>query len=114
MISFKDLENKVYSDRVCVRFECTVKPDEEHWTKATFRRDSKNANQWNMQVIIDRTRDKDSEIYNFGYILPKDTVPLELVAATGFRYFQLYLKEEVQLKSNLDFALGEIINGVMG
>lgn len=114
MISFKDLENKVYSGRTCTGFECTVKPDEEHWIQAVFKRNSENKNQWNMRVVIDRTRDKDSEVYNFGYIMPKDTIPLELVAATGLKYFQLYLKEEVQLKSNLDFALGEITNGVVG
>ena len=114
MLSFKDLENKVYSGKICTRFECTVKANQEHWVRATFKRSHQDPSEWSMQVIIDRTRDKDSEVYNFGYIMPKSTIPLELIAATGLKYFQLYLKEEVQLKSNLDFALGEITNGVIG
>ena len=32
--------------------------------------------------------------------------------ATGLKYFQLYLKEEIQTKSGYDFALGEILRGM--
>lgn len=111
MLSFKDLQNKVYSDKKCVRFECTVPIDEEHWVLATFKRMS-NPNEWNLQIVFDRTRDKDSEVYNFRYVLSKSNVPLELIAATGLRYFQLHIKEEVQAKSNLDFELGRILKGM--
>ena len=65
-----------------------------------------------MQIIFDRTRDKDTEVYNFNYIMPRSNLPLELIAATGLKYFQLYIKEEIQLKSNLDFELGEILKGM--
>lgn len=110
MLKFRDLQNKVYSDKVCVRFECVI-PTEERWISAIFKRMS-NPNEWNMQIILDRTRDKDSEVYNFGYVMPKSNVPLELIAATGLKYFQLYLKEEVQVKSNMDFTLGELLQGM--
>ncbi len=112
MLTLKDLDNRVYSDKTCIRFECTVKPGDEHWIMATFRRELHSPSQWNMRIVIDRTRDKDSEVYNFGYIMPRDNLPLELVAATGLKYFQLHIKEEVQNKSNLDFALGEILQGM--
>lgn len=111
MLKLKDLENRVYRCRNCVRFECTIPVDEDKILLATFSR-MKNPSEWNMQVIFDRTRDKDSEVYNFGYIMPKDNLPLELIAATGLKYFQLYLKEEIQMKSNLDFSIGRIIEGM--
>lgn len=111
MIKFKDLQNRVYSGNICTRFEHTVKIDKEHSILTTFKR-MDNHNEWNMQIIIDRTRDKDSEVYNFGYIMPKSNLPLELIAATGLKYFQLYLKEEVQIKSNLDFEIGRIVEGM--
>ena len=114
MLTFKDLQNKVYSGKACIRFECTVNLDREHYIVALFRRQLHSPREWNMQVVIDRTRDKDGEVYNFGYIMPRDDIPLELVAATGLKYFQLHIKEEVQMKSNLDFALGELTNGVVG
>lgn len=114
MLTIKDLQNRVYSGKTCTRFECVFPQDEEHWILCTFKKvvNNSNVNHWNMQVIVDRTRDKDSEVYNIGYILPKNNLPLELVAATGLRYFQLHIKKEVQAKSNLDFELGRILEGM--
>ena len=115
MIKFKDLQNKVYSDKVCVRFEYEIH-FEHNGVKskvcAYFKRKENNLNYWIMQVLFDRTRDKDSEVYHIDYIMPKSNLPLELVAATGLRYFQLYLKEEVQIKSNMDFELGNTLQGM--
>lgn len=111
MITLKNLQNRVYSGKNCVRFECTIPTNKEHWILASFKR-MDNQNEWNMQIILDRTRDKDSEVYNFGYIMPRNGLPLELIAATGLKYFQLYLKEEVQTKSNLDFEIGNLLQGM--
>ena len=112
MLTFKDLQNKVYyRGRECVRFECTVPMNEERQVLATFKR-MNNPNEWNLQIVFDRTRDKVSEGSNFGYIMPRSGLPLELIAATGLKYFQLYLKEENQTKSNLDFELGRILEGM--
>ena len=74
--------------------------------------DTANSNEWRMCVVLDRTRDKDSEVYSFGYVMPRNNLPLELIAATGLRYFQMYLKEEVQSKTNMDFYLGSILEGM--
>lgn len=117
MITLKDLQNRVYSGKECIRFEVEVAINREHKILATFKRkiypDRMDVpNEWTMQVILNRTRDKDSEVYNFGYIMPRNGLALELIAATGLRYFQLYLKEEIQMKTNLDFTIGEIIRGM--
>lgn len=114
MITFKDLQNKVYSGKVCVRFEYAILVG-ERLIYAKFERqpyENSKPNEWNMQIILGRTRDKDSEVYNFGYIMPRDGLPLELIAATGLRYFQLHVKNEVQEKSNMDFELGKILQGM--
>lgn len=115
MISLKDLQNRVYSGKNCTRFEYEFKVDDQGKTvRAVFEKLAEYTNTWKMRIILDRTRDKDSEVYNFTYTLPREDVKLELVAAIGLRYFQLYIKEEVQMKSNMDFALGELIEGVVG
>lgn len=111
MITLKDLTNKVYKGRTCTRFEYIVKSDED-FIVVNFERKEDNPAEWNMRIILDRTSRKDSDVYNFGYIMPRENLPLELIAATGLRYFQLYLKEEVQTKSNLDFIVGEIVRGM--
>lgn len=112
MIKFKDLQNKVYSGKLCTQFEYGILVDENKYVYAKFNRQVEKPTEWNMQIIFGRTRDKDSEVYNFGYIMPRDGLPLELIAATGLKYFQLHLKQEVQMKSNLDLQLGEVLTGM--
>lgn len=111
MITLKDLQNRVYSGKQCVRFEYEFIVDKKRII-AYFDRSVENETEWNMQIILGRTRDKDSEVYNFGYVMPRANLPLELIAATGLKYFQLYVKEEVQTKSNMDFELGTILQGM--
>lgn len=111
MIVMKDLQNRVYSGKVCMRFEYEFVVNKKRII-AYFNRSIENPTEWSMQIILGRTRDKDSEVYNFGYVMPRDNLPLELIAATGLKYFQLHVKEEVQAKSNMDFELGEILKGM--
>ena len=112
MLTLKDLDNRVYSGKQCIRFEHTVKDEKgEPMLIARYQR-GKEANEWRMSIVLDRTRDADSQVYNFGYIMPKSGLPLELIAATGLKYFQLYLKEEIQNKTNFDFALSELLRGM--
>lgn len=116
MLKLKDLENRVYSGKACVGFDYIVKDENEKNKKlfeARFRKvDDENEEHWNLLIVLDHTRDADSQVYNFGYIMPKKNLPLELIAATGLKYFQLYLKEEVQIKINYDFTLGEVLKGM--
>lgn len=114
MIRLKDLQNRVYSGKCCMRFEYEFDVSKEKTVCATFKRISEDTNMWKMSILLDRTRDKDSEVYNFMYSLPKENVTLELVAAVGLRYFQLHIKEEVQMKSDMDFLIGKIVDGVIG
>ena len=105
MLKFKDLMNRVYSGKECVRFEVALPIDDNKFILAQFAKSTYCT--WNMRLILNRTRDKDTEVYNFEYIMPRDNLP-----ATGLRYFQLYLKEEIQMKSNMDFSIGEMIQGM--
>ena len=118
MLSLKDLQNRVYSGRECVEFSYDVvdisrapNDKERNCFRAIWRK-GEEYNEWHMRVIIDRTRDADSQVYNFGYIMPRSGLPLELIAATGLRYFQMYIQQEVQMKSNWDFVLGDILRGM--
>lgn len=113
MIKQSDLVNRCNVDGKCIDFDYFVNLDNSR-IRCRFTRDKNQLSVWNMMVVIKRTRDADSQVYNFGYQLPKENMDLTMVAAIGLKYFQLYLKEEVQLKSNLDFTLGEITNGMVG
>lgn len=118
MLRMKNLLNRVYDGKRCIRFEVQIPVSDNHFQLAMFENvpnvvgDHDGSNVWQMRVIIDRDRDKDSDVYKFGYIMPKSGLPLELIAATGLKYFQLYLKNEVQQKSNMDFVLGTMLEGM--
>lgn len=113
MIKQSDLKNRMNIDGMCVDFDYIINLDDSR-IRCRFTRDTNLPILWNMMVVLKRTRDADSQVYNFGYQLPKPNMDLTMVAAIGLRYFQLYLKEEVQMKSILDFTLGELTNGMVG
>lgn len=117
MIKLKELRNRVYSGKECIYFEYDIVIDDQvslpiQFIKKQNSTIQENANEWKTRIIIDRTRDKDSDVYSFSFVMPRNGLPLELIAATGLRFFQLYLKEEIQNKAKLDFALGEVIRGM--
>lgn len=118
MLSLKDLVNRVYRDKKCIAFdyEMIIADADNLFLRAMFTKQipsgESDSKVWRMQIIIPRTRDCDSQVYNFVYEMPKLDVPLELIAGTGLRFFQLYLKEEVQTKSLLDFEIGELLKGM--
>ncbi len=115
MITRKDLTNRVYSDRDCIYFEYKIQVDKDKSITTRFSKQQYHGAfpaEWKAEILIDRTREKDTEVYNFNYVMPREGLPLELIAATGLKFFQLHIKEEVQLKSNLDFNLGNILAGM--
>ena len=112
MLTLKDLENRIYSGRICVGFDYVLKDEKgKPQFEARFKHGDE-MNHWNMNIVLGRTRDTDSQVYNFSYVMPRAGLPLELIAATGLKYFQLYLEEEIQAKVNYDFMLGEILKGM--
>lgn len=114
MLTQKDLECKEYKGKELIAFKYVQrdKDGNKEW-EAQYNR-GEQQNEWNMAVVLGRTRDADSQVYNFGYIMPKSNLPIELVAATGLKYFQLYLKQELEQKIAMDFEIGEITDGVVG
>lgn len=115
MLTLKDLLNRVYSGKQCTRFEVTIPVGDGNQQLAQFTRERREGYEnsvWCMRVILERTRDKDSEVYTFEYVMPRDNLPLELIAATGLKYLQLYLKDEIQKKTEMEFSIGEIIQGM--
>ena len=112
MIKLKDLNNRNYSSRKCISFEYVLKGEKDARILVAKFEVGANENEWSMQIVLDRTRDADSQVYKFDYVMPRNNLPLELIAATGLKFFQLYLKEEVQSKINIDFTLGEKLEGM--
>lgn len=108
MIQFKELRNRTYDGKICVQFEYVIQLDDRQKVIARFERKVPyDGSLWVMQVILDRNAYHDCDVYNFAYALPKSNLPLETIASMGLKYFQFQLKEEIQLKSMLDFCIGD-------
>lgn len=113
MIALKELENRIYKDKQCIKFDYIVKDEKgKEMFEARFKRAENDEKEWILNVVLERTRDADSQVYSFKYILPRAGLTLELIAAIGLKYFQLYLKEEIQNKTIYDFAIGEVVKGM--
>lgn len=113
MIKQSDLKNRMNAGGMCVDFDYIIETEDTR-TRCRFSRDAKQPDVWNMMVVIKRSGFADSQVYNIGYQLPKPNMDLTMVTAIGLKYFQYHLKEEVQLKSSLDFTIGELTNGMVG
>ena len=111
MIALNDLVKRVYRDKECIEFSYFVKDEKgETLFEAVYSKSlNGDGRTWYARIILDRTRDADSQIYGLGYTMPKTGLPLALIAATGLKYFQLYLREEIDRKVQYDFALGEVL-----
>lgn len=118
MIKLRQLINRVYDGTNCIRFEYEVIQHggnkQSSCFVARYWKDMLIPCSWNMQVVIPGNSDCDSQVYTISYATPKDNIKLELIAALGLRQFQLRLKEEIQKKSEWDFALGEVLHDMYG
>ena len=115
MVKQSDLVNRMAIGGICVDFDYFLNIDNNSpRIRFRFTRNKEDLRTWCMSVVLKRTRDADSQVYSFGYQLPKDNMDLTMVAAIGLKYFQLHLQEEVQLKSSIEFCLGEITANMIG
>lgn len=120
MIVLGDLRNRRYDGpggKDCVAFDFEAMDDSEKLMfVARFSRIVDpllgDPNEWNMQIVLNKSRDADSQVYTFEYVMPKENLPLPLIAATGLRFFQLHLKDEIQMKHEFEFGIGQIVAGM--
>lgn len=121
MIKAKDLVNRVYMDRRCIGFEYpmanpNIDPEETgvedrtiHLVFVSIDGDCKN---WRLGVNIPRDEFEDGQAYAIRYEMPMKFMRIEVVAATGMKYLQAVLQQEIQRKTAIDFAMGELLEGM--
>lgn len=114
MIELKDLKNREVKDNETIKFDYDLEFQTNDQGKLkipfTFERVMESTgNEWKILVRLKPTQEKESQIYEFNYMLPKQNVQLVLVTATGLRLFQMILQEEIQDKHLIDFEIGNLI-----
>lgn len=114
MIELKDLKNREVKNNETIKFDYDLEfqTNDQGKLKIPFTFEKvieSTGNEWKILVRLKPTQEKESQIYEFNYMLPKQNVQLVLVTATGLRLFQMILQEEIQDKSLIDFEIGNLI-----
>ena len=114
MIKLKDLEHREYRDKKCIYFEYKCRADDQTLKAnnddllfvARFEFVGDDViDIWDMQIVLPSKDMRETQVYSKSFALAKRGLGINLVCATGLRYFQLSLKDEVQRKMLMDFAI---------
>lgn len=116
-IKLKELVDRKYEDKEPMEFRYNLdlgKDDraQEMYLQFHFQRAAKDSNVWMLTTKIARVEAADSQCYYIGYEMPRSGLPLELICATGLRYFKLQMQSEIQLRTNIDFSIGAVTEGM--
>ena len=117
MINDKDIKLKEIKDKKCIAFVYDLFFDDGNGMMRCFYHHVENRvkkNIWQVEVWDYSTSNKSDVIYRWTYEMPKSDMPLTMVCAFGLMRLQMQLKEEIQTKSELDFTIGEMLEGVHG
>lgn len=114
MIKLRELEHREYRNKKCIYFEYKCRTDDQTLktngddllfiARFEFVGDD-NIDIWDMQIVLPSKDMGETQVYNKSFALAKRGLGIDLVCATGLRYFQLCLKEEIQRKMLMDFAI---------
>ena len=92
-----DLESKE-----CIGFEYDLLVDDgNNQITFPFRFTRINSKVWQVELVIDY------QVYKTNYEMPKSNCDLTLIAAFGLRNIQYQIEQEVQMKSIIDFTIGD-------
>lgn len=117
MIQLKELKKKEYLEKKCIHFVYGMKADKKT-INAVFDKvfneyeENEDKDIWKMMILFERDKVSDSQIMEFVYAMPKKNMNLELIAATGLRYFYYYMKEVIDKRTELLFEVSNAIEGM--
>lgn len=111
-MELKDLKDRKYSGNDCVGFTYDIISEDDN-IALTFEfcrniNDDQLRRRWHVFTRFFKTGVADTQCYYIEFELPKDNLPLTLICATGLKYFQLYLKDEILQKQTVDFIIGDL------
>lgn len=117
MIKLAELKGRKYEGKKCVSFEYDLVVDESNGKqlKVDFEyqdKDSLGQVIWDAKMFIKKTEMLDSQTYHVQYMIPRENLPLELIAAIGLRYLQTIMKDEIQKKMQIDWAISHTVEGM--
>ena len=89
--------------KVCMGFEYDLLVENEsgNKTELPFRFKRLGDKTWSVELVIGL------QVYQIMYDVPTNSMDLTMVAAFGLRNIQYQLQQEIQMKSIIDFTIGD-------
>lgn len=108
MIEMKDLILRRYNkERKCIEFTYDLILNDGFIQSFKFKQLSNKV--WKIDTVY-----INCDYKSLTYDLPRENMDLIIIAAIGLNYFRLTITEEIQYKQNVEFTIGEIIQGIIG
>lgn len=108
MIKLNDLIHRDYLGNICYAFD--YKLNDFLFSFVVERIDDDfDDRRWKITIIP-----PDGNITRIGFEVPKKGLSLTMICAIGLKYYQNILKAEIQMKSELDFDIGDVTSDMMG
>lgn len=115
MITLKELVNREYDGKECVAFDYIVRDEKgKKLTRVSFERDSREKKKWTARLVIDGNAFVSHQVYSCDVEMPKEGMPLTVIAATAMMFIKTCLKQDIDWRSVFDFALGDALTGMYG
>ena len=113
MIQLRELKKKEYLEKKCIHFVYEMKVGKKK-INAVFDKaiDENEKDVWKMIILFERDSISDNHIMTFTYVMPKQDMNLELIAATGLRYLYYYMKDILDERKELLFEVSKAIEGM--
>jgi hypothetical protein len=112
-MKLNELELRIYKEKKCVGFTYFLNLEDNKKQRFDFVLDETNneyeGRAWEMTTLFEPPNGG-TQVYRICFVIPRNDIPLITIAGMGLKLFQTYLKEEIQLKSCIDFSIGQVVN----
>lgn len=110
-IKISELTNKRIVDKRIVQYDYPLIYSDNEGFEQTLYMNFKMVEDdvWRLFALFPPTQEKESQIYQFNYQMPKPNIDLSIVTATGLRLFQMVLQDEIQEKHLVEFQITNVI-----
>lgn len=110
-IEMHQLVNRKHNDQGdCIGFRYVV-PCSEDWPELEFKFDRYGDRTW--VVTLHWPWPGLVQLYTVDYDVPKVNMDLVMVCVIGLQYFSYALQAEVQAKSEMQFLINDVVDGVV-
>lgn len=110
-IKMSELANKRIVNKRVVQYDYPLTYSDSEGFEQTLYMNFKmiKDDEWRLFVLFAPTQEKESQIYQFNFRLPKPNIELSIVTATGLRLLQMVLQDEIQEKHLVEFQITNVI-----